>query len=292
MLQSYSYGCIKFYKPTKISLGPHLVIALCPSWMVNPLFFILEKPGMLSPAKNQALETQVEIGLRKEPPCGKEIDLYSNHGGPDSYSLYIYIYICIYMYIYMYIVNAPGISHHVHVHVISLILADHHCAVRSPSFLWPFDRTHWGGGWERLLELRKSYEHWVLCWGRSCGRFNRVDHIGNRVFPVHSQYIYICIYIYMYICIYIYGGFLKWNGATPKSCILIGFSIINHPFWVPPFMEPPYIVIFTCLIYINILYIQYMYWSKPGTLVKPIFLLGHGFLFTSNIGFQRCDPSP
>ena len=60
---------------------------------------------MLSPAKNQALETQVEIGLRKEPPCGKEIDLYSNHGGPDSYSLYIYIYIyiCIYIYVYIYI---------------------------------------------------------------------------------------------------------------------------------------------------------------------------------------------
>jgi hypothetical protein len=84
-------------------------------------------------------------------------------------------------------VNAPEISHHVHVHVISLILADHHCAVRSPSFLWPFDRTHWGGGWERLLELRKSYKHWVLCWGHSCGRFNRVDHFGNRIFPVHSQ---------------------------------------------------------------------------------------------------------
>ena len=57
---------------------------------------------MLSPAGNQALETQVEIGLRKEP-CGKEIDLYSNHGGPDSYSLSLYMYIYIYVYIYMYI---------------------------------------------------------------------------------------------------------------------------------------------------------------------------------------------
>ena len=24
------------------------------------------------------------------------------------------------------------------------------------------------------------------------------------------------------------------NGCTPKSSILIGFSIINHPFWVTP----------------------------------------------------------
>ena len=24
------------------------------------------------------------------------------------------------------------------------------------------------------------------------------------------------------------------NGGTPKSSILIGFSIVNHPFWGPP----------------------------------------------------------
>ena len=32
------------------------------------------------------------------------------------------------------------------------------------------------------------------------------------------------------------------NGGTPKSSILIGFSIINHPFWGSPyFRKPPYI---------------------------------------------------
>ena len=31
------------------------------------------------------------------------------------------------------------------------------------------------------------------------------------------------------------------NGGTPKSSILIGFSIINHPFWgTPNFWKPPY----------------------------------------------------
>ena len=34
-----------------------------------------------------------------------------------------------------------------------------------------------------------------------------------------------------------FGAFLKWG--TPKSSILIGFSTINHLFWVPPFMETP-----------------------------------------------------
>jgi hypothetical protein len=32
---------------------------------------------------------------------------------------------------------------------------------------------------------------------------------------------------------------VSWNGGTSKSSILIRFSIINHPFWVPPFMETP-----------------------------------------------------
>ena len=31
------------------------------------------------------------------------------------------------------------------------------------------------------------------------------------------------------------------NRGTPKSSILIGFSITNHPFWVPLFSEHPYL---------------------------------------------------
>ena len=42
----------------------------------------------------------------------------------------------------------------------------------------------------------------------------------------------------------IYLGVSK-NRGTPKSSILIGFSIINHPFWgYPCFLETP---IFTCI---------------------------------------------
>ena len=40
------------------------------------------------------------------------------------------------------------------------------------------------------------------------------------------------IYIYIYI-IYIYMGG-SWNRGTPKSFILVGFSLINHPFWGTP----------------------------------------------------------
>ena len=35
------------------------------------------------------------------------------------------------------------------------------------------------------------------------------------------------------------------NGGTPKSSILIGFSIINHPFWgYPYFWKQPYMWVF------------------------------------------------
>ena len=41
------------------------------------------------------------------------------------------------------------------------------------------------------------------------------------------------------------------NRGTPKSSILIGFSIINHPFWgtVPLFLETP-------------IYVQYLYFHN------------------------------
>ena len=45
----------------------------------------------------------------------------------------------------------------------------------------------------------------------------------------------------------IYMGVSK-NRGTPKSSILIGFSIINHPFWgIPIFWKHPYIVMWVLL---------------------------------------------
>jgi hypothetical protein len=57
----------------------------------------------------------------------------------------------------------------------------------------------------------------------------------------------------IYTSIWLYGGFLKWG--TPKSSILMGFSIINQPSWdTPILLKPPYIYI----IYIyNISYHEY-----------------------------------
>ena len=36
-----------------------------------------------------------------------------------------------------------------------------------------------------------------------------------------------------------YGHFLS-HGGTPKSCILVGFSLINHPFWGTPISGNPH----------------------------------------------------
>ena len=38
-------------------------------------------------------------------------------------------------------------------------------------------------------------------------------------------------YMYIYIYINLYHMGVSENGGTPKSSMLIGFSIINHPFW-------------------------------------------------------------
>ena len=54
----------------------------------------------------------------------------------------------------------------------------------------------------------------------------------------------ICIQICIYIYIYSYGCFLKW-WVSPKSSILIGFSIINHPFWGTTILGHPHMYTYT-----------------------------------------------
>ena len=45
------------------------------------------------------------------------------------------------------------------------------------------------------------------------------------------------------------------NYGTPKSSILIGFSIINHPFWGTPIFGNIHICINRCIFFLNIEYI-------------------------------------
>ena len=54
--------------------------------------------------------------------------------------------------------------------------------------------------------------------------------------------IQICSYVNKYI--YIYRDVSE-NSGTPKSSILIGFSIINHPFWGTPILGNSHIYIYT-----------------------------------------------
>ena len=52
---------------------------------------------------------------------------------------------------------------------------------------------------------------------------------GRRSFdPRRSQQSPLFIYVVV-----------SWNRGTPKSSILVGFSIINHPFWGTPIQESP-----------------------------------------------------
>ena len=54
------------------------------------------------------------------------------------------------------------------------------------------------------------------------------------------------------------------NNGTPKSCILIGFSIINHPFWGTPIFGNIYI------------YVVYLMCLSPGywCLTAPLLIIG------------------
>ncbi len=77
--------------------------------------------------------------------------------------------------------------------------------------------------------------------------------VGDACFPSTTDYYWdstICICIntqrLSVFCVYIDMGVSK-NRGTPKSSILIGFSMINHPFWGTPifgnihiYLDPPF----------------------------------------------------
>ena len=66
------------------------------------------------------------------------------------------------------------------------------------------------------------------------------------------------------------------NKGAPKSSILIGFSIINHPFWVPLFLETPMYQrrgVLSCFI-IN----KFSYWSSTFFMQVPLVEIGDDIL--------------
>ena len=59
----------------------------------------------------------------------------------------------------------------------------------------------------------------------------------------------------VYVYIYIHGwGFhgVSTNGVTPKSSILIGFSLIKHPFWGTPIYGNPHKMITTVEVWLDL----------------------------------------
>ena len=68
------------------------------------------------------------------------------------------------------------------------------------------------------------------------------------------------------------------NSGTPKSSILIGFSIFNHPFWGTPNFGNTHIEVFWYIIY-NV-HVGHHVWGR---------LMSRGLDLTSSIGLQSCD---
>ena len=71
-----------------------------------------------------------------------------------------------------------------------------------------------------------------------------MDVINPNTVTVRSRDLIFSLTIALIIvCVYIYMGVSK-NRGTPKSSILIGFSIVNHPFGVPLFFGNAHIYIY------------------------------------------------
>ena len=59
-----------------------------------------------------------------------------------------------------------------------------------------------------------------------------------ELYMLINWYIIFLYMMYLHVFTHVYMGVSE-NSVTPKSSILIGFSIINHPFWGTPFLETP-----------------------------------------------------
>ena len=93
------------------------------------------------------------------------------------------------------------------------------------------------------------------------------------------------IHLFLYlICLSIYIGVSE-NSGTPKSSILMGFSIINHPFWgTPYFWKHPYL--YNTSLYIECIYIYILNKFTPNHYMILQSHLAHTFSV-----FHRVDPS-
>ena len=63
---------------------------------------------------------------------------------------------------------------------------------------------------------------------------------------------------------------VSWNRGYPKSSsILMGFSIKNQPFWIPPFMETP--ILLTCsILFLRLLIVMWVTTHQLGSGIRTI----------------------
>ena len=111
-----------------------------------------------------------------------------------------------------------------------------------------YDRHHTGltWGYTAYPRLRPS-KWWQKTYATSKSRatlYSRQNHwiLGVKAPESGSLFamclksdmlIHVCIYIYIHIQLYkIHGGFQRWG--SPRSCILMQFSIRHHPLWGTP----------------------------------------------------------
>ena len=139
--------------------------------------------------------------------------------------------------------------------------------------------NHLGLMWLMSFIFNQHYASWSF--GIRNWTFTNEHSNPHTLIP--DIYIYMFIYfIYIYqnpanldiLYMYLYMGVSK-NSGTPKSSILIGFSIINHPFWGTPIFGNTHIYIYIWCISTKethcVSLCQNQVSSEPcrGVLVKP-----------------------
>ena len=106
-----------------------------------------------------------------------------------------------------------------------------------------------GCGWNRDMFRRAFFSEGTCSWSCSTSAARAGCWIGN-LRSCNKIFCKIAI-IYIYIYLYIYMGVSE-NRGTPKSSILVGFSIINHQFW-GIFWKHPYIYILYLLLWYDMI---------------------------------------
>ena len=132
----------------------------------------------------------------------------------------------------------------------------------------PFCHDHGNSQWPCKETATEPWS--MICWNLSpdgwttCHGTGRVQTYGVLGGPESNQQYLDLPNLHFYSFFDVYMGVSK-NSGTPKSSILIGFALINHPFWGTTILGNPHICVYSiCIPMHTTLRIQFRPWEIGG----------------------------